>query len=159
MAITYERFLAAEGMMNYSPLFQEALRTRVVDAAASYTIAFVNDPLAHGSFRDFVAPLGINGVIGLDSRSQFESLRRRGLLPERGTSLLEYGEARASDPCTAARIRVFTDDDVMTLLALSMIGGGTDRYARNAVLTSLDRFRFHDPSTALIYWILENQID
>ena len=159
MAITYEKFLAAEGMVNYSPLAQEALRIRVVDAAGSYTIAFLNDPMAYNSFRDYLIAIGIEGAIGLDSKSQLESLRRRGLLPERRTSLVEYGEARASDPCTAARIRVFTDDDVMTLLALSVNGGGINRYASDAVLTSLVRFRFHDPSAPLIYWILENQVN
>ena len=51
MAITYERFLAADPYANsVSSRAREFIRKIFVDAAGSYTIAFLNDPMAYNSF-------------------------------------------------------------------------------------------------------------
>ena len=161
MHTAYKRFLAGR-RINYSLSFQRVLDDRFAVVAGSYIIAFLNNPLAYNSFRDYLVPIDIDRIISIDTKSQFESLRRRDLLPEPGTTLAEYGKSRASDPCTAARIRAFTDDDIMTLLAIahkrSQYNSAFSNYVDGATLNGIDSFRHQDPETPLIFWVLENGV-
>ena len=160
----YTRYMAADPYArSVSPLAQETFAGLFPEIAGAYIVGFLANPTHYASFRDYMVRLGYKAGFDNSVKEDFQELRRRGLLPNVGESLFEYSQRRSSDPCIYARSQVFVDDDIMTLLAVayarSRFNPVLKNYVDDATLDGIHRLRFNDPTTPLIYWILEYQVE
>ena len=160
LQLVYTRFLAAHpDYQSVSSLGREVYEGLFQEIAGAYILEFIANPTGYTSFRDYLGrgdywPVAPGGIV-----ADFRTLRSRGLLPDANEPLYQYNQRQASDPCTPARSRLFTDDEAMTLLALGYAKSSVQpffrQFATNAAIDSIHRFRDRDPTTPLIYWLLE----
>ena len=128
------------------------------DISGAYIVEFINNPLRYDSFREFLQKVGIQAADEANLKANLQAIQDQGLLPSADESLQEYNQRLASDPCTPARIRVFQEDDIMTILAVSVardsVGPGMAGYAVDAAIDGINAYRWENPTTPLIYYIL-----
>lgn len=127
--------------------YREVLARLFPKIAAAYIIEFIDDPLRYASFRDYLQKVGYHyGNI----RADFRTLRRSGGLA--------YDDEWPVG-CQWARLVVFANDELMTLLAVVYARSGVSPFMRDAVtritMQDIQKFRDRDPSAFLIYFILE----
>ena len=155
--LEYQWFMLGDPYTNsVNAEFRETLAKLFPAITAAYILEFVDNPTKYASFRDYLSKVGYQGANG-DIKAKFRSLRHSGILPGVDESLYEYNQQ--SDPCALTRTIVFVDDELMTLLAVVYAESGVNPWMRDAVtrITAQDihKFRDRDPSTPLVYFILE----
>ena len=160
LEVEYTRFMATDPYTNsVSTDFREILARQFPEIAASYILEFIRGPLKYASFRGYLGKVGYQPGFENNLRSEFQTLRGRGVLPNADESLDTYNQRLASDPCTPARSRVFAEDEIMTLLAVEIARSGYSPLASKAMVEITTRdiygFRDRDAATPLIYFILE----
>ena len=161
MLDNYSYFVSAH-FMDINPAVKPTLLGWFPEVAGAYIVEFIDDPLKYASFRDFLQRVNfVTDIVGADEavvKAKLQDIQGRGLLPSADESMGQYNQRLASDPCTAARIRVFRDDDIMTILAVGVARevstGVAQRYAVDATMRGINAYRWDNPTTPLIYFIL-----
>ena len=105
----YMGYLAAETDYRHgTPLSRYLKESQFEPSLASYTLHAIRTPLL--GFRDYLSQSGTSSI---DLWEALQTLDSTGLLPQAGESLYDYELRLSDDPCTPARIRIFTDDELM----------------------------------------------
>ena len=163
MHLVYRRYMAADSSLRgLSRNVREAREGLFWEIAAEYIFETIANPMRYASFRDYLGDVGYRAV-DIDLKAGIQQLQSRELLPNEDETLHEYEQRRVDDPCTPARVPMFADDELTTVLAIG--------YARNTlnpilqaalpglVTTKIDAFRFNDVTTPLFIWWLHTYID
>ena len=160
LELEYGWFMLGDPYTNsVSTDFREVLARLFPEITAAYILEFIDDPLRYASFHDYLQKVGYQGA-NRGIRADFQRLRRSGVLPRVDESSVEYLHyLQESGVCNWARMTVFADDQLMWLLAVVYAQSGVSPSMGDAVarITSQDiqKFRDRDPTTPLIYFILE----
>ena len=158
LQLTYTRFMAADPYTNsVNSEFRGTLSRLFPEIGASYILEFIDHPLKYASFRDYLGRVGYQPGLDSNIKADFQTLRRSGVLPNIDEPFIEYFQQ--SDPCTLARILVFDNDELMILLAVAYAKSDLSPLfwdgATRITIQDIQKFRDRDPTTPLIYFILE----
>ena len=154
----YTRFMAADAYANsVNTEFRGVLAGLFPEIAAAYILEFIHDPLRYASFRDYLGKKGYRAA-NIDIKAYFRQLRGSGVLPSLDVPLHQWS-GRQSDPCTLPRVVIFADDELMTLLAVEIATESVSPFLREGaarlIMRDIYAFRDQDPSTPLLYLLLE----
>ena len=153
----WEQFVATQSI-GITKLAEQVLLGLFPNVSGAYIVAFIDNPLGYSSFRDFLQRVSFRAAKEADLKAGLREIQSRGLLPSADESLQEYNQRLASDPCALARISIFRDDDIMTILAVGVARevstGVAQRYAVDGMIDSINAYRWEDPTTPLIYFVL-----
>ncbi len=157
MLDNYSYFVSAH-FMDINPAVKPTLLNLFPEVAGAYIVEFIDDPLKYASFRDFLQRVNFVTAAEANLEDGLQAMQDRGLLPSADESLQEYNQRLALDPCALARISIFRDDDIMTILAVGVARevstGVAQRYAVDGMIDSINAYRWEDPTTPLIYFVL-----
>ena len=153
----WEQFVATQSI-GITKTAEELLLGWFPDVAGAYIVEFLYNPLGYSSFREFLQRVNFMTAAEANLEDGLQAMQDRGLLPSADESLQEYNQRLASDPCALARISIFRDDDIMTILAVGVARevstGVAQRYAVDGMIDSINAYRWEDPTTSLIYFVL-----
>ena len=152
----WEQFVAVQSI-GISKQAEELLLNNFPDVAGAYIVEFLRNPLEYSSFRDFLQRISFMVAADTDLKAALGVIQSRDLLPSPDETMQEYNQRLTSDPCSPARIRIFRDDDIMTVLLVGVAGEVSPAlagYAVDAVLDSINAYRWENPTTPLIYFVL-----
>ncbi len=152
----WEQFVATQSI-GITKLVEEVLLGLFPDVAGAHIVEFIHNPLEYSSFRDFLLRVNYQVAADVDLKAGLSRIQNRGLLPGADESMQEHNRRLASDPCTTARIRIFRDDDLMTILAVGVARESNPTlrgYAVDAAIDGINAYRWDNPTTPLIYYVL-----
>ena len=160
LELEYNWFMAGDPYTNsVNTEFRGVLARLFPEITAAYILEFIDDPTRYASFHDYLRKVGYQGA-NKNIRADFQRLRRSGALPRVDESSVEYLHyLQESGVCNWARMTVFANDELMTLLAVVYTESSVAPWMRDAVtritMRELYAFRDSDPTRPLIYYILE----
>ena len=163
MHLVYRRYMAADSSLRgLSRNAREALEELFWEIAAAYILETIANPIKYSSFREYLGEVGYTAR-NADLKAGIETLQSWDLLPYEDESLQEYEQRRIDDPCTPARLPIFADDELTTVLAIGYARNTLNPFLQAAlpglVTTKIDAFRFNDVTTPLFIWWLHTYID